>query len=92
MTPDEFNHLLRSAVGVIAAVHESRAGRLSDAEHKHIVAGIAAEAGGFHMLVPVLAAHCLTLAKTVADDNDVPIEEVITALGLHTAHREVRRR
>lgn len=87
MKPDEFNQLLRAAVGVIAATHETRVGRMSPDDNQRMVASLILEIGGAHRLIPVLAAHCLTLAQTVADDNSVPIEDVITALGLKAANR-----
>lgn len=87
MNPDEFNRLMRAAVGVIAATHEVRNGQLSPEENLRIVAAMTLEVGGAHRLIPVLAAHALTLARQVADDNGLPIEDVIAALGLQTANR-----
>lgn len=87
MKPEEFSNLMRAAVGVIAATHQARVGRLTHEQNLRIVAATTLDVGGAHRLIPVLAAHALTLARQVADDNDVPIEDVIAALGMHTATR-----
>lgn len=84
-TPEQATEELRTAVAVLTAVTQFRAGQVGEQELLSTVDGLANAIGGVELLVMPLAYVGLRLASMLAQECGCPLEAVLADLGIEAA-------